>query len=109
MVEKRKIQNEFVSTLMKEEVSGGRAVTMLRLLVTLMDDDEVQYMGLVDNGFRDELWRGIMTNGRTMFYQAIESVSLIMDEMGRGIGFWAENHKQNWSQAIDIGRPIKCT
>lgn len=50
-----------------------------------------------------------MTNGPTMFYQAIESVSLIMDEMGRGISFRAENHKQNWSQAIDIGRPIKCT
>lgn len=106
----RKAKNpyEFVFMLTKEEVSGGLAVMVLWLLVTLMDDDEGQYMDLVDNGLRDQLWRGRMTNGPTMFYQAIESVSLIMEEMGRGISFWAENHKQNWSQAIDIGRPSKC-
>lgn len=50
-----------------------------------------------------------MTNGLTMFYRVIEPVSLIVDEMGRGISFWAENHKQNLAQAIDIGGPITCT
>lgn len=98
---------ELVSTLMEDKL-GGRVMAVGRQLEILIDDNEEQYIGHVDNGLTDKLWRGMRTHGLTTFKWAVESVDLVMDERDHresgGASFWAVNHKQ-----IDIGRPIMGT